>query len=453
MMEKLIGMRLGNYEVRALLGSGGMASVYKGYDPALAREVAIKVITTALQSPDFVERFRREARVVANLRHPNIVQVYAFGEEHDLGIVYMVQELLPGATLEQYLRKQGRRRIAADHVQRIIDQLASALDYAHSQGVIHRDVKPSNALYNAHGQLVLTDFGIARSADDARRTATGPGMVMGTPTYVAPEQAISSAALTPACDVYALGVVLFELLTGQVPFQADTPMGVLLKHLYDEPPLPQSLRPDLPPAVAKVVLRALNKEASERYASAGALAQALQAAWATNRPSRATAPARERVAKPNAPAPAGREQVASRATPVATAAATPGQASVATPNTSSRSSSAKARSAQPSEAAGAKSPPASEGRTKNSTASAVRTTPRSAQASNNPPAPRAAATTKTAPATPSATPTPALTPLRVGLATICVVSALILFGLRPDALNIAWAELLRLMALLRGVAS
>src|SRR5690242_4868554 len=159
MKDNLIETRLGGYIVRDLLGSGGMARVYKGYDPALDREVAIKVISTAGQPPDFISRFQREARVVARLRHPNIVQIYHFGGQED--IVYMVQELLPGPTLEQRIREAGRRRIAAERVHTIMAELAGALDFAHRQGVIHRDVKPSNALYNGHGQLVLTDFGIA----------------------------------------------------------------------------------------------------------------------------------------------------------------------------------------------------------------------------------------------------------------------------------------------------
>src|SRR5262245_38210663 len=282
MSEKLTGTRLGSYHVRELLGSGGMASVFKGYDPALDREVAIKVLGTAGQPDDFVARFQREARVVARLRHTNIVQIYHFGAERDM--VYMVQELLSGPTLAQRIREFGRRRMAAERVHAIIGQLAVALDFAHSQGVIHRDVKPSNALYNAQGQIVLTDFGIARGPADATRTATGPGMVMGTPGYMAPEQAISSATLTPACDIYSLGVVLFELLTGQLPFEADTPMGVVLKHLYDDPPPPSSLRPDLPPALDKIVLRALHKESAARYPNATALAEALRMTWPPSRP-------------------------------------------------------------------------------------------------------------------------------------------------------------------------
>src|SRR5262249_8731206 len=160
--------------------------------------------------------FQREARVAGRLRHPNIVQIYHFGGQRD--IVYMIQELLPGPTLERRIGELGRRHKAPERGVASGEQLAGPLEYARGQGGIHRDVKPSNALYNAQGHLVLTDFGIARNVADPSQTPTGPGVVMGTPGYVAPEQAISSLALTPACDIYALGALLFELLTARLPF-------------------------------------------------------------------------------------------------------------------------------------------------------------------------------------------------------------------------------------------
>ena len=271
------GARLGSYTVQDLLGSGGMASVYRGFDTVLERSVAIKVISTQGQPPNFVARFKREARVLAQLRHPHIVQIYHFGEEQDC--VYMVQELLGGATLAQRQRSMGRKKMPAAEVHQIVAQVASALDYAHSKGVIHRDVKPSNILYNDLGQLVLADFGIARTPTDSQHTATATGIVMGTPYYVAPEQAIGGVRLTAACDIYSLGVVLFELLTGKVPFDGDTPMNVVLKHLYDPPPRPSSLRADLPEQLDAVIARAINKEPDERYRRAGDLVSALQDAW------------------------------------------------------------------------------------------------------------------------------------------------------------------------------
>jgi serine/threonine-protein kinase len=413
MKEKLTGTRLGEYQVRELLGRGGMATVYKGYDPALDRNVAIKVITTSGQPSDFAVRFQREARVVARLRHPNIVHIYHFGVQHD--IVYMVQELLAGPTLERRIREAGQRRMAAERVHLIVAQLAAALDFAHSQGVVHRDVKPSNALYNAHGQMVLTDFGIARSPADTMRTATGPGVVMGTPGYLAPEQAISSVTLTPACDVYALGVVLFELLTGRLPFEADTPMGVVLKHLYDNPPPPSSLRADLPQALDKVVLRALSKEPAERYPSASGLAQALHAAWPQGRPSASQTAAR----------PAAESSARARVSRAAYAGAT-------TPATPTPPAKARTVGAGTTPTARRTPPGTPAART---TPKPVATPPRNASPTRTPArvTPRPAA--QRAPARRS------LARLRVGLLTLDIVAALILFGVRPHALTEAWRVL------------
>ncbi|NJM08763.1 serine/threonine protein kinase, partial [Candidatus Gracilibacteria bacterium] len=287
MTDTLTGRRLGAYAIRDLLGSGGMGSVYRGYDAALDREVAVKVIKSGALAPDAVQRFRREARLAASLRHPNIVQVYTFDDTGDM--LYMVQELLPGPTLAEQIRRAGKRCVSLDKVRRVVMQLAVALDYAHERGVVHRDVKPANALYNAAGDLVLTDFGLARPADTSSSAATGPGLVMGTPGYVAPEQAVSSVGLSKACDIYSLGVVTFELLTGRLPFEADTPMGIVLKHLYEAPPPPTSLRSTLPPAVDAVVIRALHKEPERRYSSAGALAAALALALPEARSVNATA--------------------------------------------------------------------------------------------------------------------------------------------------------------------
>lgn len=427
----ILNSQLGGYEVRELLGTGGMASVYKGYDPQLDREVAIKVISTTGQPADFVARFQREARVVARLRHPHIVHVYHFGVQND--IVYMVQELLPGPTLEQRIREAGRRRIGAERVQTIIAELAGALDFAHSQGVIHRDVKPSNALYNAHGQLVLTDFGIARTSADNARTATGPGYVMGTPGYVAPEQAISSAALTPACDIYALGVVLFELLAGQLPFEADTPMGVVLKHLYDEPPPPSSLRPDLPKALDTVVLRALRKEPEERYPSAGALAEALRAAWPAGRsPASATAPRprstpKGNPASPPAPAPAPARQTPP---PPAPARQTPPpirQTPTPTPKARAVGAPAPKRDAPTPRSTPKPAAPAS-------SAAAVKSTPARA------PAARPKAAEKSAPVPAQPAPPSRRGQWRVGLFTVDIVGLLILAA-RPELLTTAWQTL------------
>jgi hypothetical protein len=275
----LIGGTLGGYAVEALLGSGGMASVYRGQDLHLQRPVAIKVLSDhAAALPGFADRFRQEARLVASLRHPNIVQIYAFGEER--GLTYMVQELLPGPTLDQRLAGAARAGsfLAPGEVVGIVAQLAAALDAAHAAGIIHRDVKPANAMWNAAGALVLTDFGIAKDLGGAI-AQTQAGIVMGTPIYMAPEQA-QGQPLSPATDVYALGVILYELLTNRAPFEGAQSLAVLLQHVQDAPPPPRGLRPEIRPAVEAVVLRALAKDPAARYPRAGAMAQSLQQAWA-----------------------------------------------------------------------------------------------------------------------------------------------------------------------------
>jgi eukaryotic-like serine/threonine-protein kinase len=284
----LIGARLGGYDVQAVIGSGGMASVYRAFDPNLQRLVAIKVLSPATASqPDFVERFRQEARLIANLRHPNIVQVYDFGEQD--GLIYMVQELLPGPTLEQRLLDavaQGSK-LSRDETLAITTQLAGALDAAHAAGIIHRDVKPSNALWNGYGALVLTDFGIAKNTLTTANY-TQAGFVLGTPLYLSPEQA-QGLPLTPASDIYALGVVLYELISGRTPFESPNPMRVVMAHVQDQPPPLRPLRPELPSAVETVVQRALAKDPAQRFGSAGELARAFEQAWAVEAPSINTA--------------------------------------------------------------------------------------------------------------------------------------------------------------------
>ncbi|HJZ50267.1 MAG TPA: protein kinase [Roseiflexaceae bacterium] len=275
---QLIGARLGAYEIQELLGSGGMANVYRGFDTNLHRAIAIKVLSpTAAAEPGFVDRFRQEARLIANLRHPNIVQVYDFDQQDSW--IYMVQELLAGPTLEAWIRDldaRGVRPSPAEIIQ-IITQLAGALDAAHAAGIIHRDVKPANALWNNQGRLVLTDFGIAKQLLSGTHQ-TQLGLIFGTPSYLSPEQA-QSLPLTPASDIYSLGVVLYELIAGQVPFHSTTPMHVAIDHIQTPPP-PLPPRPDLAPEVEAVVQRALAKDPAVRFGSAGELANALTRAWA-----------------------------------------------------------------------------------------------------------------------------------------------------------------------------
>jgi eukaryotic-like serine/threonine-protein kinase len=293
---QLIGTRLGNYEIQALLGAGGMASVYRGFDQNLRRAVAIKVLSDPAAQPDFIARFQQEARLIAGLRHPNIVQVYDFGQHDDL--TYMVQELLPGPTLQQWLRDLAARgeRPTRDDVLAIIRQLAGALDTAHAAGIIHRDVKPANIIIKGLGiedrglgltlpdpqsptpspHVVLTDFGIAKHSQLPDITQTG--QVIGTPDYLSPEQA-KGLPLTPSSDIYSLGVVLYEMLAGRLPFIGGTALGVAMSHIYDAPPPLRSLRPDLPVALEALIQQSLAKDPFARFHSAGALVQALSQAW------------------------------------------------------------------------------------------------------------------------------------------------------------------------------
>ncbi|HYF61980.1 MAG TPA: protein kinase [Herpetosiphonaceae bacterium] len=278
MHDPLIGQRVDTYEIRSLLGSGGMAQVYRAFEPLLKREVALKILSGPMQrQPAFADRFVQEGRLLASFQHPGIVHIYNIGEYQ--GMPYLVQELLPGPTLEEELaaaHAAGRRLDAATVID-IVAQVAGALDYAHARGIVHRDLKPSNLMRNAHGAMVLMDFGIAKAVAGAAKL-TQTGTVLGTPQYLAPEQA-SGLPPTAATDIYALGVIIFELATGQVPFNDPSALSVAIAHLSAPPPAPRSLRPDLPAPVEAVILRALAKAPEDRFASAGALAQALAAAW------------------------------------------------------------------------------------------------------------------------------------------------------------------------------
>jgi serine/threonine-protein kinase len=278
MADSFLGRHLGRYELRTLLGAGGMARVYSAFDPILQRDVAIKVLHSFAQQADFAERFRHEAQILASLRHPNIVQIYDYGEQDDFR--FIVQQLHSGPTLEQELAALAAQGCLMERtsIEQVLMQLADALDYAHSRKLIHRDLKPSNIIRNERGDVVLTDFGIAKALTTAP-TKTQTGWVLGTPAYLSPEQARGSPSLSAASDIYTLGVILFELLTGQVPFNDSRPMEVLLGHIQQLPPSLRSVRPTLPPTVEDVVLKALAKDPAVRYASAGALVRALISSW------------------------------------------------------------------------------------------------------------------------------------------------------------------------------
>ena len=276
MSEDLVGRTIGKYRILERLGRGGMADVYRAYQASLDRDVAIKVLHPHLMAgeEDFIGRFKREARAAAALRHPNIVQVFDF--DHEDGLYYMVMECIDGKTLKDRLKElqeKGQVMPLAEILQ-IIEQVGDALDYAHRQGMVHRDIKPSNIMLTKTGRAVLTDFGIARMIGGTRYTVTGS--VTGTPTYMSPEQG-RGAPSDHRSDIYSLGIVLYEMITGQVPFDADTPLAILMRHITDPPPSIRARRPNVPPAAEEVVRRALAKNPKDRYQRAGDMVLALRA--------------------------------------------------------------------------------------------------------------------------------------------------------------------------------
>jgi serine/threonine protein kinase len=262
------------YAERTLVGRGGMGSVYRAYDARLRRWVALKIMHADLGlQPGFIDRFIREARVAAMLEHPNIVLIYdiePFGDS-----IHMVMSWIDGEDLQHVLEREGA--LAPDRAARLLDQMAAALDHAHlrDQPVLHRDIKPSNIMIGPNERVILTDFGIARLIGDVSLTQTG--QMVGTPAYMAPEM-VQGAEADARADVYALGVVLYQMLTGRAPFRAETPLAILHAHVNTPPPPPRTVSPGLPPAVDQVLLRALAKDPAARFQTAGELARAFRAA-------------------------------------------------------------------------------------------------------------------------------------------------------------------------------
>ncbi|MBK9967975.1 MAG: protein kinase [Holophagales bacterium] len=273
------GIRLGNCRLVRKLGEGGMAEVWEAVDVTLERRVAIKVVKETISSlPEFDARFRREARTAAQLEHPNILQIYGFGVED--GIAYIEMPYLSGGTLSTRLEAGPPPPVGT--VCEWVDDLASALDAAHAQGIIHRDLKSANVLFDQSGRIVLGDFGLAKSMADASGL-TAAGTLMGTPMYLSPEQS-RGESLTPASDQFSLGVLAYRMLTGRLPWGANAaPALVMMRIVSDAPPPPSTLRPELPPAVDAVFGRVLAKKPGERYESCGAFAAALTAVLLSRR--------------------------------------------------------------------------------------------------------------------------------------------------------------------------
>jgi serine/threonine protein kinase len=279
----MIGKLLGDYTIIELLGRGGMARVYRGYDEKLNRYAAVKVIDTEIDNEElrqeYQERFTREARAIARLQHPNIVGVYQFDQLWDLN--FMAMQFIEGEDLRYILKDlhEAGKRLPLPTVLNIMRGIASALDYAHSMGVIHRDIKPSNIMVTPEGRAVLTDFGLVLNVADGTI-----GNTFGSAHYIAPEQAVSSAQSVPQSDFYSLGVVLFEMVTGQVPFDDPSTMSVALKHLNEPPPAPSTINPAVSPAVEDVVMRLLRKQPNERYPNGAAFIAAFEAAVEASAP-------------------------------------------------------------------------------------------------------------------------------------------------------------------------
>ncbi|NOT03538.1 MAG: serine/threonine protein kinase [Anaerolineales bacterium] len=269
-----IGENIGPYRIIEQLGQGGMATVYKAYHAALDRYVALKVLHPAFnQDQTFTARFQREARVVAKLEHSNIVPVYDYSEHE--ARPYLVMKYIEGDTLKARLN-QGP--LTSNEIEGVVNSIGSALAYAHRQGILHRDIKPSNVMIALDGLMYLADFGLARIAQAGESTMSSDS-IMGTPQYISPEQAMGKKDLDAGTDIYSFGVMLYEMVVGQVPFSADTPFSIIHDHIYTPLPLPMKVNPNVPEPVQRVLLKALAKNRLDRYETVEEMVAAFKDAW------------------------------------------------------------------------------------------------------------------------------------------------------------------------------
>ena len=286
MTEIKIGQKIGRYEIKEKLGRGGMAEVYKGYQASLDRFVAIKLMHAFLVSEEgFLARFQREARAIARLNHSHIVGVYDFDTYSD-DTYYLVMEYIGGGTLKDRLQELANRgeHLPLDEAIRITLEITDALAYAHRQGMIHRDIKPANIMLTEAGKAVLTDFGIVKLVGGLQSSIaqTATGALIGTPAYMSPEQAMGKPG-DERGDIYSLGVMLFQMVTGKLPFDADTPLAVVMKHVNEPVPMPISFNPDVPFRLQEVILKALEKDPERRFQTADEMVTALRRAQALSK--------------------------------------------------------------------------------------------------------------------------------------------------------------------------
>lgn len=269
-----IGENIGPYRIIEQLGQGGMATVYKAYHASLDRYVALKVLHPAFhQDQTFTARFQREARVVARLEHPHIVPIYDYSEHENRP--YLVMKYIEGDTLKA---RFSAGPLSSAEIEKVVNSVGSALAYAHKQGILHRDIKPSNVLLATDGVMYLADFGLARIAEAGESTLSSDS-IMGTPQYISPEQAMGTKDLDAGTDIYSFGVMLYEMVVGQVPFSADTPFSIIHDHIYTPLPLPMDINPKVPESVQRVLLKALAKQRVDRYESVDEMCKAFTNAW------------------------------------------------------------------------------------------------------------------------------------------------------------------------------